>query len=215
MRKMFQGFLLLLTASLGCQSEANLAADAALSESRDLVLDAAGAVSRSQDSGIFRGEHRAEAVACGVKPSDWTRRPLPHPNAVPPCSVSNDCGPGGHCTFADLRFNVPGCVWDECYSDADCGDGLLCACGTSQPETVNRCVFPECLTDKDCTTTHLCSPSYGCYGSILGGKNYHCRTPDDECQIDADCGGGSRFCGFDATQRKWHCIEPTCFGRPT
>ena len=206
-------FFLLLSSWLGCGSETHLPADASPLSIPRLASDAGSASSaRPLDPATFAGVHRPEATPCGIKPKDWVAWPQQPSGQA--CVSTRDCtGVGGHCMLADPNANAPSCTYDQCYSDADCR-GLICSCERSRPDAANRCAFGECRTDEDCAITHLCSPAYGCSGDILSGVSYHCRTLEDECQTDAECGDVSRFCGYDANFDKRHCMNK-CTGRPT
>lgn len=85
-----------------------------------------------------------------------------------------------------------------CLTDADCGAGFICQCGSP----LGACVSATCATDDDCQEGLLCTPwtvDDGCGPHTT----YACQTSGDQCRSVADCGaeeecrpnaGGARVC---------------------
>lgn len=150
---------------------------------------------------------------------DWTHRPTATEceSALPredhtcsgedgECSTDADCAgtPNGYCESDDFG-QFCGCR-SGCLTDADCGDGNICICGSP----VGHCAQADCTDDTSCEENMLCS-SYitepGC-----GGIAYRCQTPEDECGGDADCLEGEQ-CSSDGAKKL--CKPMECvIGRP-
>jgi hypothetical protein len=153
---------------------------------------------------------------CAEKPHGWIRRPLPGPNSGPVCGSdacdTDDAGVTARCVD-DIRLNVPTCLLEDCYSDADCTSSETCLCGTETQ--VSRCVQANCRSDADCFD-FACSPTYACVDKKYGYWGYYCHTTYDRCTSDADCSHTTdSFCGYDLDQKLWRCQRQTCFGRQT
>lgn len=102
-----------------------------------------------------------------------------------PCATDDDCraAPGGTCV---KRIDFPECAYHECLADADCPVGHRCAC--SPYDDVNVCVPAACASDADCGDGQTCRLEHGCQDELVA---FHCSTPADTCQSDADC---AEFC---------------------
>jgi hypothetical protein len=136
------------------------------------------------------------------------------------CKKDSDCtqGKNGRCAFTGggRMAPRPACVYDACFSDADCGGKVECACFGS-PGAGNYCMGGNCATDDDCGKSY-CSPSFGtscgAYGGVVGN---FCHTDDDECTNDDECRGESTekqngFCAFIPEAKKWKCSYAFCVG---
>lgn len=141
---------------------------------------------------------------------------LPGQNAPAGCKTDAVCtqGANGRCLQAGLGYAE--CSYDECASDADCGEGELCDCrGLAGSTRANRCVKAGCRTDADCGGP-WCSPSLspgGCGGTSLAFAGYFCHTGADECIDDADCkgeGAGGASCDYDPGAGHWRCSARDC-----
>ncbi len=127
--------------------------------------------------------HRVAAVTCESKlPRATTCAGTPVN-----CAVDADCieQPFGKCDniggSCDCRY---GCVTDaDCQSTDSSG---LCLCG----DPVGTCSFsPQCRTDADCAGS-FCTVVYH-PNTVINYPDISCLSPDNECEIDADCGSGS------------------------
>jgi hypothetical protein len=119
------------------------------------------------------------------------------------CREDTDCNErdGGFCTFTTTPSEWFGQLYTTCEyactSDADCGGGTLCDCGSPG----GRCVSATCFTDDDCGPGWRCSrytPGASCGAA---GTAYACQSPEDACVADAECAGGS-FCQYNGIQRR-------------
>lgn len=173
--------------------------------------------------------HRPEAVACASGPTRGDVAPAPSgsSSAAPgtkiagpgaECSSDAECtkGKNGRCamTGGGRMAPRPGCVYDQCFGDGECGAKSACVCGGG-PGAGNYCRQGNCATDADCGGSY-CSPSYGLscgpYGGIHG--NY-CHTEDDDCTNDDDCpkkGGEHGYCAWHPDAGRWKCGYNHCVG---
>ncbi len=102
---------------------------------------------------------------------------------------SESCGDGGFCS-----------------SDADCDADEACLCsagvetaaGWEGLTVVSQCVSATCASPDDCGGL-ACSLTFDVCGSAQG---LFCRTTDDACATDADC-GESGFCFYNGSN--WSC----------
>jgi hypothetical protein len=107
-------------------------------------------------------------------------------------------------------------MYDECFEDADCGSASVCDCrGTFG---FNHCYQGNCQVDEDCPNSY-CSPSAvhlgpTCMSGIEPGSlGFFCRTADDECVEDSDCGAADiGACIFSVDSLSWVCHELLCTG---
>jgi hypothetical protein len=158
--------------------------------------------------------HRAMAETCtGTPPMG---NPIPDPSGE--CMQDADCvaGDNGRCVWPFGGSNV--CMYDECFSDADCGGVAVCACRIDESFGFNRCFQGNCRVDADCPGGY-CSPSgvhiySSCMTGISAGSiGFFCHTPEDECIDDADCGmPDAAACLFDVSSTRWACQELLCTG---
>lgn len=126
----------------------------------------------------------------------------PAPASCDPMHVrpAGDCddatctdGPNGRCV-AGSGESI--CIYDECTSDADCGDGQRCACDGGV-RGAHVCVRSYCDGPDDCGGLP-CQPVMDCSGPddpYFGGvRAFRCQTPTDTCRSDADCTEPGAFC---------------------
>jgi hypothetical protein len=71
------------------------------------------------------------------------------------CQRNADCNekPGGRCVafgYQDGPLAWTRCFYDGCGTDAECGDGRVCACRAAGSDPVNACVPASCRVDADC-----------------------------------------------------------------
>lgn len=110
------------------------------------------------------------------------------------CATDADCveRPHGACANGLIYEQACRCIYG-CKTDADCGDGEICACG-GVVGTSTQCVPAGCATSGDCGDG-LCGV-LAQYGSC--GENYSraaCLDRDAQCRTDADCAAGDPiFC---------------------
>jgi Cys-rich repeat protein len=91
-----------------------------------------------------------------------------------------------------------------CVSDADCGFGEACNCGTA----IGGCVPAGCRSDASCAAGFAC---LSWQGDDCTGYEPSCETAADACRTSADCATdrvcqvreGRRVCG----QRGRGCIS--------
>lgn len=137
------------------------------------------------------------------------------------CVRDSDCtqGTNGRCLASPPPVTPCGgfCSYDECFTDADCGGNVPCACRSSASDgAANRCLpLSNCRLDADCGHGVYCSPSQiqgcirlcpepcptgGCSASgqpvpcscsTNCGAGYFCHSGCDACVDDADCDGGA------------------------
>ena len=190
------------SASTGGTTETGDASDSLATSTGDTMASCPGGMKlmQSQAKGFYggiemcpeTGPHRDEAVTCKVLP------------AISACE-RGECA-GGCDEFATGACNEasPGdcsCIY-PCSLDADCGAGAACLCGTSDDFIFGTgCRPASCLTDADCGELECgVSPSVCRTGEAL-----HCRTPEDDCRIDADCLPGNDRCAFEVKLGRWSC----------
>ncbi len=173
------------------------------------VLDAAGGPSgwvRCEDGSL----NRVAPSAC----------PGPPPGAACPeggggqCAVDSDCQarPHGRCVQVFLGGKQAadcGCAYG-CEADADCGADQICLCDAAEG---SRCVTATCATNAACGDGEcgLSASDDGC------GVTYAlaCRTADDTCRSNVDCGPDSfEACAADYQTGVWQCASQGACGRP-
>jgi hypothetical protein len=130
------------------------------------------------------------------------------------CLKDSDCGPGHACGGP---WCGPSCeCYDVCASDSDCGADETCMCaltaipfdnggGAYSPGSIDRCLPGNCRTGADCASGE-CGASTRDYegGPILG---FYCRTPEDVCRTNGDCGDGYDQCAYDPSWGYWACSK--------
>ena len=103
-------------------------------------------------------------------------------------------------------------MYDECFTDSDCGAGRACLCGTVvsyAPEgyvvaSGNTCIPASCHVDADCADGYQCSLSDE--GSCGGGQRYACHTASDECVDPTDCAHTNANETCASTGSVWTCV---------
>jgi len=122
------------------------------------------------------------------------KRPPPDPNRyrfheVPECKK---CSTNEFCvTWSSRGRHGSNCVKDGCSKDADCAKGELCICALDQP---NICVRANCRDSNDCGGRE-CAPS---------NTGAYCRTKDDTCQTNAEC-GKEFVCSYSVRNGHYEC----------
>lgn len=124
------------------------------------------------------------------------------PELCTPESASTPCPTAG-CSHA-------------CLTNDDCGGGSACLCafGIDKPAAnpihawQSVCLLSECESEADCAG-YACGFSRERCGPIESSPSpagFFCRTPNDECQTDADCGdGNSSRCVYRQEVMRWVC----------
>lgn len=148
--------------------------------------------------------HRAAIVACA--------NPLPRSvpactstgNSPNDCKVDADCAqhPLGVCTASD---HPAFCACDYgCLTDADCDADQICLCH----DPIGRCASAFCASDADCKDGPCTAP----VRDPSDANELACVSPDNECEIDADC--GAHFCILDDATHLRRCGTGGggCFG---
>jgi hypothetical protein len=113
------------------------------------------------------------------------------------CATDADCNTSanGHCELHAFGPDNEGCICDDgCKSDADC-PSMLCVCD----DPVGSCaITPGCRTDADCAGSFCTATLDASHLTVVA-----CLSPDNECEIDADCSsdtclangpGSRRYC---------------------
>jgi hypothetical protein len=176
--------------------------------------------------------HRATADACpmptGAAPSMGTADGGTTPGGGA-CQTNADCtsGRNGRCTR--IGNGLEQCVYDACYSDAECSaadggaagagggggaGGGACACNGGNGGN-NVCLSGGCRVDGDCGAGGFCSPTLGSCGHYNTPEAYYCHTADDECVDDQDCatdGSPRGYCAYETTVGHWKCSTSECTG---
>jgi hypothetical protein len=151
------------------------------------------------------------------RPFDGRRAGLACPATRPPgdardrqsgdgatCAKDDDCtaGRNGRCMGVGTRVRSETCTYDACLVDADCKTGGPCECSALG----NTCLAGNCRTDADCGDDGSCGQARdaGCGAQT---SSYYCRTPDDTCLEDSDCGANAR-CTYSPELAHWGCITP-------
>ena len=120
------------------------------------------------------------------------------------CATDGDCtaGNNGRCMEVGSRNRQNECTYDACRVDADCKTGGPCECRTLG----NRCLAGNCRTDADCGAGGSCGQAddAGCGEQT---SSYYCRTADDACLEDSDCGKDAR-CTYLPELAHWGCFTP-------
>lgn len=148
--------------------------------------------------------HRAAAVECAS--------PVPTGIACSgeggECDGDGDCtaAPHGACLYQSGFFSGCACAYG-CQTDADCGEGQICACGGSAPgyPASTRCVAAACTSDDACPGT-ACGLGYEVNAC---GEDWAtaCRTPDDACSRRQDCASEDDNC-LPGSDGAWACVPP-------
>lgn len=214
--------LILVSLGAGCIFEGKTSDEC---KGSTAILDDAG-----EPTGFERCEdgtvHRVSVVATSA---DIDEPACEGTEAYRSCDTDADCtsGPNGRCIHDDYvelggRLAVAdtgvtgddgcGCAY-SCATDADCGEGYAC--------------IPDGVMDKDgswatcepatCTTDADCSGGECGLSSFHDGCSYDtyltCRTVDDECRVEEDCGGEPCAVGWGS--EGYACQSVTCaIGRP-
>ncbi len=136
-------------------------------------------------SSLPRSEPQTSVLVMGGCMYDSECTAQAHGYCSVPSYIGGDSSGGAFCNYG-------------CTSDADCGAGNICVCG----EPAGHCAQASCRSDADCLAGFHCATYDGSNGcNILA---YACQKPNDECLVNADCGGmncqldaatGTRVCG--------------------
>ena len=154
--------------------------------------------------------HRPDASAC-----DNERAPgvtMTSQGEFDGCASDADCTDGlnGRCTEDPQVGYI--CTYDWCIVDDDCGANGVCDCEGGWANDGNVCNVGNCSTDADCGSNGYCSPSFGDCGPYGGVVGHFCRTCDDECVNDSDCGNAGEYCMYDEGVSRWLCSNAHCDG---
>ncbi len=134
-----------------------------------------------------------------------------------------DCGPPltfDRHVFCDENWPEYGefCLppeWDEscadgtclvttgCRTDEECASDEVCVCA-SEAQSVSRCVLAGCRTNDDCESGECGARTHTCRSEV---DAFACRTDQDECRNDEDCGDGPDQCDYDTKSALWRCTE--------
>lgn len=108
--------------------------------------------------------------------------------------------------LTELTCEHPPClVQVGCQSDADCAEEEVCVCAT-EVQRASRCVPAFCKGAEDCESGECGAVGSDCQSDILG---FACRTAQDECQSDEECGGITNRCTYDYRRDLWTCSGPS------
>lgn len=150
---------------------------------------------------------RVEGVACPPNIPGETYAPC-RPGDVGACAVDADCGTVGDARCVHLNGE---CLCQTfCQTDADCGDDEACICRVSLPNSpfggrwtlslTSVCQRAACRTGDDCGGF-----ACGMAASDCGGGPLACRTADDDCRQNSDCGDRA-WCVYDPDESRWRCL---------
>ncbi len=155
--------------------------------------------------------HRPEAGTC----PDGTPRsePVADPEMVPDATCYSDADCEGSLEYC-LPYQEGSIVGtycaSGCLSDADCGAGFICRCGSP----LGACVAATCASNADCQDGLLCTPwsaDDGCGPSVT----YACQSTGDSCRSVGDCDTGEECRPSDSGSRSCQPREYLCaVGRP-
>jgi hypothetical protein len=153
--------------------------------------------------------HRPTAIAC----SPTTNGPPVPDGGTQECATNADCANDAGSLFTTcLRGR---CAFDQCLSDADCGNGDVCGCASDYygglgEYNSNVCVTANCHVDADCGPGGYCSPSQG--GHCESFTGFYCHTKADTCVDQAnDCVCGD-ICVYSPTVGGFTCALEICGG---
>jgi hypothetical protein len=97
-----------------------------------------------------------------------------------------------------------------CGTDADCGDGEICACAgvfANQP----RCVAADCTETAECAGT-LCGLSVSAPCGPAETARTRCLSADNECRTNEECAHTMHMCGYGQQVpgecRGGYCVQP-------
>lgn len=132
------------------------------------------------------------------------------------CSEDSDCTerPFGKCVQGFGMIGAYcGCEY-ACEVDADCAMDEVCVCADQLAGHYlhSVCVPAECESNAECASGACDLSLYfnGCKQEAI----LACRTDNDECSTDSDCGEDST-CAFDHNMGAWTCQGIMCIiGRP-
>ncbi len=150
--------------------------------------------------------HRTQSSAC------VSVQGFPADAAPLSCTTTADCADAGLASALNNTFLTclhGRCALDQCVSDDDCPNGGVCSCtgstfGYAHSSLGNICLPANCRTDADCGSGGYCSPSVS-GGPFYGIQGYYCRTCQDTCTNDSECGGfPCSTCAYNAEH--WACI---------
>lgn len=177
-------------------------------------------------SGILRCENgmlfRRDSVACSAAPPELSGCDLSDDSGAPyRCETDADCdaypGADGVCSDVGWVGRFCSCYYG-CQRDEDCAPDRLCLCqlqldgdqlptGTPHGGREGFCTAGNCRTDDDCGGLHCALSEAECHYN----EGFFCRTPDDKCQTNLDC-GESELCSYEEDLGHWACItaNPGC-----
>jgi hypothetical protein len=165
-------------------------------------------ISCDQGQGLV---HRTAPGKCDSK--------LPHAEALQPidpqldeCTKDTECTakPNGYCAvfypgFTNTkRHNY--CAYG-CLTDADCGQGQACQCGSEIGECTSA---TTCKSDEDCQGG-LCLQFDSCPG--VPAYDFACQTPSDQCATNTQCresDAGKQFCTVVGNDNHRECDGVQC-----
>ena len=172
---------------------------------------AAGVSAIERDAGMSAVRvprvHRASALICPTE-----RQPIA-PTSLGctgqgHCDQDSDCASGSNGRCLNVGDCATSCSYDECVTDSDCAEPLVCLCRPEGDDFVpNQCTHQgSCRTDSDCAGGEYCSPSLVTAGCICAncGRGYFCHSPADTCLDDSDCGGEA--CAYDESAQHFACL---------
>lgn len=137
------------------------------------------------------------------------------------CTTDDECTdrPNGRC-ISDVGFDyytygditICGCAY-ACATDADCDEGTACA----PPEVTGlrwaTCIAASCATEDDCETGECGYSAHDDGCGVVHGLD--CRTEEDACHADAECGGYDTCWPGYGGEEPWQCGGTDCaIGRP-
>ncbi len=105
------------------------------------------------------------------------------------------------------------CVYDGCFRDEDCE--TVCVCALSEAASHYCAGEGRCEEDADCGPGGACQHTLGDCGEWGGIVGAYCRTAEDACTHDQECGVEDRWgadCRYDPAEQRFACDDRQCAG---
>lgn len=168
----------------------------------DVLQDDAMDEPTSVSSGLelcVAGWDRAASAACLYEDPETVGSQAPGGS----CSSDAECEARLVCWY-DPWTDTGSCS-RQCYADSDCESDSVCLCGNIElsPNANLYALTATCRTNDDCASGRCGLTRDGCDQRT----GFVCRTVDDECRGDGDCGSDTPLCNYDESVGRWLCSE--------